>query len=177
MMTDLVRDDIGLRKVSRRVKPLPQLFIKRQINVDLLVSRTVKRPDRGAIDATRRLHLVRKKNESRIPVMAAGFLEDVCPHILSLRQHHADEMLKLFLFGVSWPGSRHSRRRRATARSQVLPRIGAEQQRQYYDDQRAQPSADHHAAAGKASPIFNVFAFSLTLPAHCFSPLDLVTWD
>ncbi len=44
VMTDLVRDDVRLREIARRLEALLQLVVEHHIDVDLLVERAVERP-------------------------------------------------------------------------------------------------------------------------------------
>ena len=49
VVSDLVCDDVGLREVSRRAATSPELIEEAQIEIDLLVGRTVERSGRGSV--------------------------------------------------------------------------------------------------------------------------------
>ena len=58
VVADLVRDDVRLREVARRVEPLLQLLHERQIEIDLAVARAVEGADGRRGVAAARLHAV-----------------------------------------------------------------------------------------------------------------------
>ena len=44
-MADFVRDDVRLREIARRAKPLRQVTEETQIDVDLVIPRAIERSD------------------------------------------------------------------------------------------------------------------------------------
>ena len=44
MVADLVGDDIGLGKIAGRAELVAQIVVKGQVDINLVVARTVKRP-------------------------------------------------------------------------------------------------------------------------------------
>src|SRR5688572_3315702 len=51
VVPDLVRDDVGLRKVARRAEAARQLVEEAQVDIDLLVGRAIERADRRLREA------------------------------------------------------------------------------------------------------------------------------
>jgi hypothetical protein len=46
VVTDFVRDHVSLGELARRVKTFPEVAVERQVDIDLLIRRAVKRPHR-----------------------------------------------------------------------------------------------------------------------------------
>src|SRR5688572_2245428 len=65
VMTDFVRDNIGLGKISRSLKSVAKFLKERKIQVDLFVPWTVERAHRGLSESAGGLHSSRKQYECR----------------------------------------------------------------------------------------------------------------
>jgi hypothetical protein len=63
-MTELVSDDVRAREVAGRAESLAQLVEERQVEIDLLVARTVERPGRRLRHATGRLDDVPEQDDA-----------------------------------------------------------------------------------------------------------------
>src|SRR5687768_1574518 len=121
VMAYLMRDHIGLSKISRRVEPPAQLFIERQVDIDLLVTGTIKRTNSGARPATSRINAIRKKHERWLSILTSILLKQVVPNVFRLSEHHRYKVLQLFLFRIKWPRALHLRRRFARQLFEQLP--------------------------------------------------------
>src|SRR5215216_4613798 len=99
-MTDFMRDHIRLREISRRTELPAQLFVKSKIDVDLLVTRTVERSNRGAGNATGRAHLIREQDQRWFSILATIPSKHVLPNVFGFREDHRDELFQLLLFGI-----------------------------------------------------------------------------
>src|SRR5690349_18709531 len=99
-MTNFVRHYIRLREISRRVELAPQLFIKREINVNLLITRTIEWTNSSTLDSTRRTHLIRKQHERRLAILPPILTKHIGPNIFRLRQDHRDKLFQLVLLRI-----------------------------------------------------------------------------
>src|SRR3954471_16704254 len=111
MMTYLVRDDIGLGKVSRRIESLRQLIIKAQVDVDLLIRGTIEGSRLGTALATTGYHAVGKQLQNGefvflpVPGKFGG------PNVFRISQHHLHKMKPVLLFGAAVRERSSARRR------------------------------------------------------------------
>jgi hypothetical protein len=97
VVPDFMSDYVGLGKISRSIESLAEFLVEREVDVDPLVTRAIKRAGgRGAKPASR-LHLARKKNQSRLSVPSPVFSKDLLPNIFRLGQNDRYE-LPQFLF-------------------------------------------------------------------------------
>src|SRR5688572_1674727 len=101
-MTDLVRNHVRTREVARRAEALVQLLEERQIEVHLLIERTVERTDRGLRKPTFRLHCTTEQDELRLTVVLTIPAELLVPYILRLGQNDRDEV-RLFVHALVRP--------------------------------------------------------------------------
>src|SRR6185369_14099563 len=108
-MSNFVRDHVRLREISRRVELASQLFIKREIDVNLLITRTIEWSNSSASDSTRRLHPIRKEHERRLSILPPVLAKHVGPNILRLRQHHSDKLFQLIFFRTGGSRALHAR--------------------------------------------------------------------
>src|SRR5215207_8776097 len=108
-MTNFVRDDIRLREISRCTELAAQLFIKGEIDVNLLVSGTIEWTNSRAGKSARRAHLVREEHERWLAILSTVFPKHVSPNVFRLRQHHPNELLQLFLLRILWTRGLHAR--------------------------------------------------------------------
>src|SRR5262249_42651190 len=101
MMTDLVGDHIGLRKltsfasdVAGSKAPL-EVLEEARVEIDFLVERTVKRPHGGLCEPTGRLGRARKHDQRRRLVSFAGLGEDVFPFDIGTTKNSGYEVAHL----------------------------------------------------------------------------------
>src|SRR6185369_3340091 len=99
-MPNFVRDHIRLREISRRLELTSQLFIKREIDVNLLITRTIEWTNSSARHPTRGLHPIRKEHERWFSILPPVLAKHVGPNIFRLRQNHPDKLFQLFFFGT-----------------------------------------------------------------------------
>src|SRR5919205_1596431 len=97
-MSDFVRDDVRLREISRRFELSSQLFIKREIDVNLFITRTIEWTNSRTRNSTRRLHSIGKEHERWLAILPPVLAKHVSPNILRLRQDHRDKLFQLFFF-------------------------------------------------------------------------------
>src|SRR5262249_34340349 len=95
---------VGLSKVSRCTKPVLQLLIEGQVDIDLFVPGTIKRSHCRPSNSARRLDLTPEKHQLRLPVLRAHLAEPVAPNILGIRQFDRDEPFEFILFWSNWTG-------------------------------------------------------------------------
>ncbi len=179
VVTDLVRDDVRLREVARRVEALAQLAIEIEVNVYLAIPGTIERPHRGFRETAGRLRGAAEEHELRHLVFRAGLPEYGRPGVLRVRQHGRDEVD----LRVHARGGRRSRRRGIGSRidGHVLQQRGGIDAQEVGDDEhdeyRAEPAADEPAAADRhAAPVLDVLAASAFFPAHAPSSVG-VSYD
>jgi hypothetical protein len=94
VMPDLVGDDVRLREVARRAETAPQLVIEAEVDVDLLVQRTVKRPHRRLADAARRRRRAAKHHDGRLAIPVP---EQLPPRVLGVVDNEVDELKEALL--------------------------------------------------------------------------------
>src|SRR6185436_15830614 len=111
VVSDLVGDHVGLREVAGRAEPVTQRAEEAEIEVELMVGRTVERSDRRARRAARRLDGAREEDELRVAVLLAEVAEDLAPGVLGVGEHNGDEVANLVAAGRRG-GRRRLRRRR-----------------------------------------------------------------
>ena len=94
-MADLVRDDIGLRELARRVEALRKLAEELGVEVDVLVGRAVERPHCGLRRAASGLIALRVSDQLRRRVADALRLEQIGPCILGRSKDLEHEMTRV----------------------------------------------------------------------------------
>jgi len=112
VMANLVREDVGLRKLSRCAESLAQLVVKTQVDIDLLVSRAIEGPGRGfRTSASARLRVVSEQDQLGVPVGLARLLrQDLVPGSLCVVQNEGNELhQRLFLLVAGRIGLAHRR--------------------------------------------------------------------
>ena len=182
VVADLVRDDVGLRKLARSTHAA-QRVVETQVDVDLLVAGAVERPHGRLPGTAGRGRGAAEQHQLGRVVGAAVALENVGPHHLGVAQDGRDK--SRLLVGGRW------RMRRALLLN-LWRRLAAAQQAQHRQrvdagdpagDQRhshrAQPhaaSADGKAAAPAASAVaavFDVVGLFVAFPLHGVPPWRL----
>jgi hypothetical protein len=177
MVADLVRHDISLRKVARRVVALRQIVEKAHVQIQLLVGRAIERPHRRLGEAARRLHCPREQHQLRRLVALARPLEQRTPHVLRVGQHHRHEFLQLLLFRAERDRLFFLCRRQIACLVQHHRRIYPEVHRHQRQDDRPDAAAGQSFSAdAHPAPILDVLAASSVFPAHGRLLLRYATW-
>jgi hypothetical protein len=180
---NITQQDIeeGLREVAGRAEPFLQLAEERQVEVDLLVRRTVKRAGRRLAHAAGGRVPAGEQHQLRLLVAAAGLAEDRPPGVLGVGEHHRDEAADVVgRLARRLRGRLHLRRRAAFEAAEHAnhhPRVDAEEVRRHqrhHDRADAEPATTDADAAGRAraalaAAVFHVVAFA-TVSAHGCSP-------
>src|SRR5262249_40102356 len=104
VMPDLVSNDVGLREVSRSAEPPVELPEETQVEIDLLIARTVERPRSRHRLAARGLNGIREQDERRFRVPLPRPLEDRGPRIFCIRENFSGEFAGGI--GTRWSGRR-----------------------------------------------------------------------
>src|SRR5690242_12872707 len=108
-MTNFMRHHVRLREITGRIELAPQLFIKRKIDVNLLIARTIKWTNSSALESTRGAHLIRKQHEGRLAILPAVLTKHVGPDVFGLCQDHRDKLFQLVLLRILWTRALHAR--------------------------------------------------------------------
>src|SRR5437879_6333843 len=83
MMPDLMRQNIGLRESSGRAEASLQFIVKTQVDINLLVVRTVERPGRGLCHAAGGIDRIAEEHELGMAVRRSSLLlKDLGPRAL-----------------------------------------------------------------------------------------------
>ena len=82
MMPDLMGDHISLRKIASCAQLVLHILVEGQVDVNLLIQRTVKWTHCGLRHAASGLHKAIKQDEIRFLVLEPKVLEDSCPNSL-----------------------------------------------------------------------------------------------
>src|SRR4051812_25051495 len=94
-MADLVRDDVRLRKVPRRLKTRLQLMEETRVEVNLAVGRAVERTRTRIGKAAARVDLAREQIELGRDVLAPAGPEDGAPRVFGVPEHDGHELSHL----------------------------------------------------------------------------------
>src|SRR5262245_36688449 len=171
-MPDLVSNDVGLREVSRSAEPPVELPEETQVEINLLIARTVERPGSRHCLAARGLNSVREQDEHRFRVPLPRPLEDGGPRILRVRENFSGEFAGGI--GTRWSGGRAGRWLTDRAHTRIveqLARVHAEKiadEQQHDDAADAEPSgaARPKPTAAHAAAIFDVLTLSRVVQTH-----------
>src|SRR6185503_12390408 len=87
MVTQFMRDDIGLREISRRAEALLQLLVEREVDVDLLIRRTIERSGGRLGKTTGRPHRIPEEYQLGRLVLATVGLQLAAPEGLGAVEH------------------------------------------------------------------------------------------
>src|SRR5215510_2703492 len=169
VMAYFVCNHIGLSKVSRCTKPVLQLLIESQVNIDFFVPGTIKRSHCRPGNSARRLDLTPEKHQLRLPILRAHLAESVAPNILGIRQYDRDEPFELILFWSNWTGRWDTHFRVLLDLLQERLRISSQQQVDHHEGQPSKAAADSESSSGEATPVLDIVAFTLISPSHGFS--------
>src|SRR5450759_5135527 len=96
VVTDLVRDHIGLREFAgvagATVKARLDLTKKRRVEIDAAVGRTIKRPHRRLREAAAALLRAGEQPQPRRAVLLSAAPENFAPGVLGIAKHGCDEL-------------------------------------------------------------------------------------
>lgn len=153
MVADFMRNHVGLCKVPWRAKALGQGFIKRKVDIHLLVSRAVKRAHcRLPCTATASAGLASKQHQTWFLVSRATFGKNIFPNVFGIGQHGGYKFTHTVIGGraLCRAGLRHlGRGRFATQHAQNGQRIDAENpatNQRHHDRTDADAAATEQAA-------------------------------
>jgi hypothetical protein len=146
MMSDLMREDVGLREVPWCAKALLQLAVEAEVDVDPLVGRAIERTGGRLREATSGLHCVGEQDQAGAPVAGA---EQSGPDVLAVVQNERDEFDELFFFGRGCEGLRRRRVEPGAA-----PWIG-EREEVLAGEERENEQQDQPAHANRQCPSYS----------------------
>src|ERR1700689_2859701 len=174
-MADFVGDHVGLREVARRAELVAQRLVEAKIDVHLAILGTVERAHRALAGTAGGRYRAAKQHQPRPLIGAAGLREDVAPYVFGAGEYRRYEACQLVV-GRRLPGRlarRGGRGRGAPAaqQAQYPHRVDAEYPAAHeHQDDAAQAEVDaaeaHAAAARIVTPILDVIALAVVLPAH-----------
>src|SRR5438105_5903382 len=162
VVTDFVRDDVGLREVAGRAEALVELAEEGEIEIHLPIGGAVERPNLGASDAARRLRRAVEEHQHGRHVRIAALTEDLAPRVLGVGEHLRNEVCLRVIVADAGRADRLILRhaaRRADEIQRVRTRDPGNQQKEYQTAHAAaegQPNAAHTYAA----PIFDIAALA-----------------
>src|ERR1700687_2735919 len=93
VMTQFVRENISLRKLARRAEPPVQLIEKAQVNVNLLILRTIEGTRGGPSDAASGLSVIAEKHQLGVSIGSTGLLrQKLRPRLLRVIEYERHEL-------------------------------------------------------------------------------------
>ena len=99
VVSNFVCDDISLRKVTRRVELTRELVVKTEVDVNLLIARTIKGAHARVAHAAGRGDLALVDDELRFDVLPPCPFEFLRPDVLGIGKHDGDEVQESLLAG------------------------------------------------------------------------------
>src|SRR5262245_55430289 len=114
VMTDLMRDNVGLRHVSWRAEAVLEVLIEVEVDIDLFVEGAIKRTHLCHADAASGTRSATEQNECGIGIALAITGEEVSPNVFGIGKHHGHELLEIVF----------ARGPRSLDRRTLLPRYG-----------------------------------------------------
>ncbi len=189
MMPQLMRDHVGLRELRRASSKLLQLIPEAQIDIDLLVLRTVKRSRRRLRRPAPGVSRPPIQHQLRMTIRLPHLLEDAGPRLLRIVQHKRDQLHILIL--ARRMRSRRTRLpillrallrriallvRRLSSTGQHRPQKvmpGDQRDHQQHDNPQnanaaaASATEPESAPAAGVAPVLNVAAYSTRSPIQC----------
>jgi hypothetical protein len=178
VVTDFVRDHVGLREVARRAQARLHRFVESEVDVDLLVAGTVERPHGRLAGAASGRRGAAKQHQPGLAVRAALGLELRAPHVLGVREDCRDKGRHLVVRRRSVRRSLRHRRRLGAAAAQDAKqrqRVDAERpagHQRDHDGAQADAAAAAEAEASAAhrrafvAPVLDVVALAVAFPLH-----------
>jgi hypothetical protein len=160
VMTDFVRENIGLREIAAGSKPAPQLVVEPEIDVHPAVAGAIEGTRGRFGEAARRLDGVAKQNELRALVAS---LQRSLPDILRIVEHERHEVDQAFFLRRAADGTvRGDIHGFAGARrdygEEVLTRDKTQNQKRSEPAKADGSRTAHPEAAGLAAAIFEIGA-------------------
>src|SRR5262249_7714264 len=168
VVAELVRHDVGLRKVAGSAEASGQLVEEPEIEIDLSISGTVEGPGRGIGASAGRLRRVPEENHTS-PLVAAA--ENLLPRGLRVGHHGVYEVDQPLFFRrrpqlSARAGLLGRRSTPADQREKISPGRPAERQQQHHPSDANR----HNATRTRAAPLVLDVAAIASLPTH----LDLL---
>src|SRR5215831_4163520 len=171
VMADLVGDDVGLGEIARGADLVAQVAVERQIDVELVIARTVEGAHCRLGEAAGRLHGAAEQHEARLLVSPAHLTEEIAPGVLRVGEDDRDEVAQLIVAGRSLL---HARRGPGAPRVGPLEdhaRVDAEVHGDQDEQQGADAAPDGGSTADRhATAILDVVTASAHLPSHRWPP-------
>src|SRR5689334_1395931 len=87
MMPDLMCQNIGLSEIAGRTETSLQFIVKTQVDINLLVVRTVERPGCGLCHAAGGIDSIAEEHELGMAIRSSLLLKDLCPRALRVVEH------------------------------------------------------------------------------------------
>ena len=169
-MADLVRNHVGPREIAGGMQLVLQLLEERHVEIDLLVARTVERPDRGGGATACGIHATAEQVEFGVDVGHAFCLENRPPGLLGRMQDRADEIL-LLRIDLCRRAVLHGRAGWHAALVQQGQRVLEEypaDDRQHHDRAQAHAATATKASTTAATVDLDVAAAATFSPIHTF---------
>ena len=176
-MADLMRDDVGLGEITRRLESPFQLVIKTQVDIDFLITRAVKRPHlrHAGTAGCCNLTAIHFQLGYLVGLIVAGKFSS--PDVLGIGQYHLNESSSLLLLRAGLDRAGLSLRRAAHQHAGIdqaqLPGHGAyhDQHQDAFDSETPPDHVEQHGAAGgighfAAPGVHHIGAFSSAFPPH-----------
>ncbi len=156
VVADLVRDNVGLREIARRMEAALQFLVEAQVDVDGAVERAIEGAHGRLAEPAFGARRIGKDDELGLLVGASRVLEDLLPDVLGIGEDMAHELRHLVVLGRDPRLARHAGHvLRVAALGLLGPgHVGdldaaARQQRQRIDAQH-QANDPHHDEGGDA---------------------------
>ena len=168
VVTELVRDHVGLREIARGTKARGEILEEAEIEIDLVVRRTVERSGRTFSGATPRLRCVTEQHHLRHLVATA---QELLPGGLRVARDSVDHVghplfvrrgLKFATLLV------RLRRRQASAVAEQREKVRAgrpTEHHQEHDTTETKLNAAAHSASGTGALVLDVAAIAFR-PTH-----------
>ena len=171
VMSNLMRDHVGLGEIARSLEFILEFAEKRKIQIELLVAGTIKWAHRCIRPPARRRYLSVEKNQRWLLIVSSGLGgENLAPSVLGTGENGTRELTILIGRLICCIAcSRRLSLLRYSAFKQ-LARIAAEEADDRRKNQNADPAPAQGHSASHATTIFNISALPLVSPAHLFSP-------
>ena len=182
-MSNFVGQNIRLSELPGRPKALLQFLIEAQVDIDLLVFGTVKRPARRLGHATCGIDTVAEQHQLRMPVGHALAAQNLGPGFLGIVEHERHKLHhRLFLLVAHRIGLARlngtSHAAATTTATYERQKIALEYDAQHQQDQKTAnpdvPATDVETTASAAfvSAIFQIIAAPTRSPTHQFAPQE-----
>src|ERR1700722_18560230 len=140
MVSQFMRQNISLSKFAGRAKAPPQLVEKREVDVNLLIFRTIKRARSGFRTAASRFSRIAEEHQLGVAIRPAGLLrQELRPGLLRVIQYEGNKLHQRFFRGIA------SRIRLADSRAGIQ-RSAAQQRKQVGPENETENQQNNSAA-------------------------------